>query len=132
MSKEVQVTKILFIDNDEITFQFRKCMAMALCQLPPVELYHASDATEGLSLLEDLKPHVVILDDESPEECTLFLENLSKEHPHIIVQSDNFAESSSRKCAFEVTVIERNDTLEGIHNTLLKAASLASEGARGC
>lgn len=122
------VTKILFIDNDEMAFQVRQCMVRVLNQLPPVELFHANDATEALALLENLKPDVIILDDELAEERDLFLDSLTPKHPPVVVQTESEAKKAARK---EVTYIEKNESLEGIHQTLLVATTLASKTAAG-
>ena len=90
MQEQFQATKILFIDNDEPAFEVRQCMAKVLGSLPPVKLFHAKDATEALSMLDELKPDVVVLDDEQGAEKD---------------QS--------------VTYIPKSDSLEGIHDTLV-------------
>jgi DNA-binding NarL/FixJ family response regulator len=124
------VTKILFIDNDETAFQIRQCIARVLSQLPPIELFHACDATEGLSLLENLKPDVVILDDELNEERDLFLESLPGKHPPVLVQTQLPAPRTGAHR--EVTYMVKNESLEGIHQTLLVATTLATKlGAGG-
>ena len=127
---ETEATKILFIDNDETTFQFRKCMARVLGQLPPIELFHASDATEALHLLEQLKPDVVVLDGDTPEERDLFLDSIVGDHPPIIVQSEGGEKDVKGFPAHwrsQVTYVSKMETLEGIHQTLLVAASMASK-----
>jgi DNA-binding NarL/FixJ family response regulator len=127
---ESEATKILFIDNDETTFQFRKCMARVLGQLPPIELFHASDATEALHLLEQLKPDVVVLDGDTPEERDLFLDSIVGEQPAIIVQSESGSKEGTNMPAHwksQVTYVSKMETLEGIHQTLLVAASMASK-----
>jgi DNA-binding NarL/FixJ family response regulator len=119
------ITKILFIDNDEMAFQVRQCMARVLGELPPVELFHANDATEGLQLLENLRPDVVILDDEVPEERDLFLDSVTGLYPPIVVQTEGTAKSKSS--SNKVTYVMKNESLEGIHHTLLVATTLASK-----
>ena len=47
-------TKILFIDQNEASFQVQRCVAKALSSLPPVQLYHAHDATEALAMIDKL------------------------------------------------------------------------------
>lgn len=119
-----EVTRILFIDHDETAFQFRKCMAKVLGTLPQVELFHAADATEALLLLEQLQPDVIVIDDESPEERDLFLDSLTAVHPPIILQGDSGSDQGYRGQR-EVTVLQREETLEDIHHTLMVAASVA-------
>lgn len=120
---DVQPTKILFIDSDEAAFQIRQCVAQALSDLPPVELYHARDATEALAIMEKLQPDVVVLDEEEQGEKELFLDSLSINHPPIVMQVDE-AEQAATKPQQEVTYVVRNESLEGIHETLMVAASL--------
>lgn len=121
------VTKILFVDNDETAFEFRKCMAKVLGQLPPMELFHATDATEALHLLEQVQPHVVIFDDYLPEERELFLDSLVGSHPQIVIQTDR-AEASREKTFGnrKITYVNHADSLEAIHQTFVLAASLAT------
>lgn len=120
------MTKILFIDNDEMAFQVRQCIAKVLAQLPPVQLFHASDATEGLQLLENVKPDVVILDDEISEERDLFLDSLTAAHPPVLVQIEGRTPSEAPRHTTKVTYIEKNESLEGIHQTLMFATNVAS------
>ena len=115
------VTKILFLDNDETAFQFRKCMAKVLGQLPPMELFHAGDATEALHLMEQLRPDVVVIDNEVPEERDLFLDSLPGAHPPVVVQSD-----TEQKANGNITYIRKSETLEGIHETLIVATAIAT------
>ena len=78
MADSVAPTKILFVDSDEAAFHFRKCMVKVIAELPPVELFHATDATEALMLIDRLKPHVIVLDNESIEERELLLDSLTE------------------------------------------------------
>jgi DNA-binding NarL/FixJ family response regulator len=123
------MTKILFIDNDEMAFQIRQCVARVLSQLPPVELFHACDATEGLQLMENLKPDVVVLDDELPEERDLFIESVGRHHPPILVQTES--DRTKARKSQTVTYISKNPSLEGIHQTLLVATTIASRDIVG-
>lgn len=128
MQRNERVTKILFIDNDEMSFQIRKCIAKALVQLPPVELLHANDATEALAAVELMKPDVVVLDAEmDAQERDLFMDSLSGNHPPIMLQTNNDDHSLSNASSSQKTVtrIQKNETLEGIHQTLVTATSLA-------
>ncbi|MCB0323976.1 MAG: hypothetical protein KDD69_10395 [Bdellovibrionales bacterium] len=129
LQRDVPPTKILFIEHDEAAFQIRQCIARALLSLPPVELYHARDATEALSMLESLNPDVIVIDGEETEERELFIDSLSLNHPPIVVQTE--AQASS-VCDSEITCIQKNDSLEGIHQTLTLAAALGEKftGAR--
>jgi DNA-binding NarL/FixJ family response regulator len=127
--QEAEITRILFVDNDETAFEFRKCMAKVLGQLPPMELFHASDATEALHILEQVQPHVVVFDDEIPEERELFLESLNGAQPQIVIQTDKTDPASRKAMAHKrVTFLKPSDSLEGIHETFVVAATLANKG----
>lgn len=126
MAKEL-VTKILFIDSDETSFQVRRCMANVLHELPPVELFHAHDATEALAMMEDVKPDVVVIDDEAPEERNLFLDSLPGDHPPILLQTDLPGNSKPVLPTKRVTCVPRNQSLAGIHQTLLMASALGAK-----
>ncbi len=125
MKSYEKITKILFIDDDEVSFQFRKCMSQVLKTLPRVELFHANDATEGLSMLEDISPDAIVLDDEMPEECSLFLESLSPLHPPVIIQTEKDEKVSTNFSNSELTYIEKNESLDGVHSTLMKVTTIA-------
>jgi chemotaxis response regulator CheB len=120
------VTKILFIDDDEMSFQIRKCIAKALAALPDVELFQAHDATEGLQMIDNVKPDVVVIDHEEIEEQELFIESLSSNHPPIVLQTQTGR--SEKTAAKKITCIPKSDSLEGIHQTLLIAAAIAEKG----
>ena len=127
LESEGNPTKILVIDSDEAAFQVRQCVAKALAGLPPLELFHARDATEALAMMERLSPDVVILDDAEAEERELFMDSLSLNHPPIVLQTDD-PEEIGTPAQFtidkQVTYIPRNESLEGIHQTLLLAAAI--------
>lgn len=125
--KGASVTKILFVDNDEAGFQVRQCIARVLEKLPAMELFHANDATEALTLLDQLKPDVIVLDHEHEEEKCLFLESLSSNHPPVIVQSAEDSRPTTDRAGL-VRHVPRNDSLEGLHQTLILATSLGTPG----
>ncbi len=129
MEQEIGITKVLFIDDDEVSFQFRKCMAQVFGALPPVELFHANDATEGLLMLEDIKPDVVVLDQEMPEECELFIDALSGSHPPVVVQVEEDIELNNKlRSNVHLTYIHKNESLAGVHETLMAVTAIASKG----
>ncbi len=130
MIEQGKATKILFIDEDEASFQIVKCMANVIEQLPPVELFHACDATEGLMMLDNVKPDVIVLNDDMKEERDVFIESLSADHPPILIQSEDSPSQSAPKTRCtgkQVTYVEKSGTLEGIHKTLLVATSVATK-----
>ena len=75
------MTKILFIEEDLTTFEIRKCIAAVLEGIQPLELFHAKDATEGLELLDEVKPDVVIIGHEEGSETELFMDDSYLDHP---------------------------------------------------
>lgn len=122
---QFRTTKILFVDNDETSFQVRQCMARVLDALPPVELFHARDATEALQLLEQLKPDVIVLDDDTPAERDLFMDSMVGNHPPIVVRSES-REILPKDFSLEkrVTYIPKSESLDGIHQTLLLVTAI--------
>ncbi len=121
MDFERPITKILFIDNDEASFQFRKCMAKVMGTLPPIELFHANDATEALGLLEALNPDVIVIDGELIEEKDLFLDSLTSNHPPVVIQTEKKGSSNYDEL---ITCVEKNESIDGIHQTLLLATEI--------
>ncbi len=124
MQIEGSITRILIIDSDETMFQVRQCMARALEELPPVELFHARDATEALALIETLAPDVIVIDDEEPGECDLFIDSLSTNHPPIVLCTEAQDDAVTMELDREITYIQRSDTLDGFHQTLKLAAAI--------
>ena len=126
--EEVPSTKILFIEHDEAAFQILQCIARALVSLPPIELFHARDASEALAMLEALDPDVIIIDGEETEEKELLIDSLSTDHPPIIIQTDDEQEESEViELDKEITCVPRGESLEGIHQTLKVAAALGEK-----
>ena len=118
-------TKILFIDQNEASFQVQRCVAKALSSLPPVQLYHAHDATEALAMIDKLSPDVIIIDEEDLDENELLIDSLGPQHPPIVLQTEeNITSPSQFTLNQKITRIPRSESLEGIHQTLLLAAAL--------
>ena len=65
-----------------------------------------------------------MLDGEISEECSLLLDSLAAEHPPIVFQTEKPKEARSSGDG-EITYIEKNESLEGLHKTLLVATSLS-------
>ena len=123
--EQFRTTKILFVDSDETSFQVRQCMARVLDSLPPIELFHARDATEALQMLEQLKPDVIVLDDDTPAERDLFMDSMSGGHPPIVVRSENRASSPKEfSLTKSVNYIPKNESLDGIHQTLILVTAI--------
>lgn len=125
MAEQVQTTRILFVDSDEQSFEVRQCVARVLAALPPVELFHAKDATEALSLLDEVKPDVVVIDDEQTAECDLFMDSVGANHPPIVVRTETRKPDPKTFTLDEdVTYIPKSETLEGIHQTLMLVTAI--------
>ncbi len=123
--EQFRTTKILFVDSDETSFQVRQCMARVLSSLPPIELFHARDATEALAMLEQLKPDVIVLDDEIPAERDLFIDSLPGNHPPIVLRSETTLPAPEKfKLDKHVTYIPKNESLDGIHQTLILVTAI--------
>jgi len=122
---QFRTTKILFVDNDETSFQVRQCMAKVLSALPPVELFHARDATEALSMLDQLKPDVIVLDDDTPAERDLFIDSMVGNHPPIVLRSET-REVLPKDFSLEkkITYIPKSESLDGIHQTLMLVTAI--------
>jgi len=120
------VTKILFIEEDLTAFEIRKCIAAVLEGIHPIELFHAKDASEGLELLDEVKPDVIVIEHEEKAEAELFLDGLAHNHPPIVVDNDETNAGSMRT---GVTYIKKDGSLEGIHKLLKTATSLAVLGS---
>ena len=129
---DVEPTKILFIENDEAAFQILQCIARALLTLPPIELYHARDASEALAMLDSLGPDVIVIDEDEAEERDLLIDSLSVNHPPIILQTDTTdSPNAASSLDEEITRIPRCESLEGIHETLKVAAALGEKFTGG-
>lgn len=124
MQIEGSTTRILIVESDETMFQVRQCMARALIELPPVELFHARDATEALALMDSLSPDVIVVDNEEPGERELFIDSLSSNHPPIVMCTEEQDDSISLELDREITYIPKSETLEGFHQTLKLAAAI--------
>ena len=120
------MTKILFIEEDLITFEIRKCIAAVLEGIQPLELFHAKDATEGLELLDEVKPDVVVIGHEERSETELFMDGLTMNHPPVVVDQEESQISHKRA---GVTYTKKDGSLEGIHQLLKTAQSLAALGS---
>lgn len=119
------MTKILFIEEDLITFEIRKCIAAVLEGIEPLELFHAKDATEGLELLDEVKPDVIVLGHEERSETELFMDGLTNNHPPVLMDQD---ESDTSRKRVGVTYLKKDGSLEGIHLLLKTAQSIATLG----
>lgn len=125
MDIDQEVTRILIVEEDESSFEFRRCLADKLEELPPIELFHARDATEALALIESLCPDVLVIDDDNPDESELLIDSLDPEHLPVVFCTENVDQAIRVLVgANDVTCIQRNESIEGLHQTLRVAAAL--------
>ena len=88
--------------------------------MPPIELFHAKDACEALTLLDQIKPDVIVLDDEIPVERDMLMDSLSPGHPPIVLRTEtNLPSPKDFRIDQTITYIPKNESLEGIHQTLV-------------
>lgn len=124
ISAQDRITKILFIENDETSFQVRKCMARALSSLPPIELFHVHDATEALAILDELKPDVIVLDDETSDEKELLVDTLRRDRPPIVLRTEEKLSKEQKALGDNITRIPKNESLDGLHQTLVLVTAI--------
>ncbi len=127
MNESSPPTRILFVDNNETSFQIWQCIAYALDGLPPIELVHAQDTTDGLNMLNNLKPDAIVLNlcDSDSSERESFLDNLIDHHPPVIIYTDT--EDSQESTNDKIHYVSRTGSLGCIHKALLTATSAAKQ-----
>ena len=117
-------TKILFVESDVVSFQFRKCMAQVIQSLPPFELVHAKDAAEALEIIESGKADVLVVDDELSDELHVIVDSLDLSDLPILVQSNCELDRQLTTSQLNITVIPKEDTIDHLHRTLLAATEV--------
>lgn len=76
-------------------------------------------------MLDRLRPDVVVMDDEEPEEKDLLFDSLVTGHPPILLQTDeNLPTVKDFNLNGEITRIPKSESLEGIHQTLMLAVAI--------
>ena len=130
MRNEQEVTRILIVEEDESSFEYCRTLADRLDELPPIELFHARDATEALALLESIAPDVLVIDDENPDESGLLMESLDSHTLPIVFCTEN-VDNAIRMLmdANHITCLQRTESLEGLHQTLRVAAALGMQAS---
>lgn len=118
-------TRILFVDGDEISFQVRQCIARVLANIPPIELLHAHDGNEALRVMEKQSPDVIVFDEEMNDDFKMVLDYIPEGHVPVLVQSNEEGLSEGEHKKGAVTAIRKNDSLDGLHYSLLVAIKLA-------
>ena len=121
-------TRILFMDGDEASFQIWQCMARTVEQIPPVELFYAGDATEGLSMIDHVKPDVIVLnfDEDLAAERETFMDAVYGKHPPILIPDDKAKAAEDPRPENGIVYVKRTETLDGIVKTLLVAATVGT------
>ena len=114
-------TRILFVEADEATFQFRKCMSEIIEALPPTELLLATDAGEALELLAEEKADVLIVDDELMEELEVIVDSIDCSSIPILVQSEPENRASLAKLEKTLRLIPKEESLDHLHQPILCA-----------
>lgn len=122
---ENSITKILFMDSDEMAFAIRQCIARAITSLPPVELFHVTRASDALDALESICPDVLVIDDSCLTEFEILLENYQYDHPPILLQSDNPTTQIDKLSDIKINYIEKSASLDGLRRTIVAATDLA-------
>lgn len=128
MRNEKEVTRILIVEQDESSFEYCRTLAERLEELPPIELFHARDATDALALLESIAPDVLVIDDENPDESELLMESLDSDSLPIVFCTENVDNAiRSLMDANHITCLQRSESLESLHQTLRVAAAIGMQ-----
>lgn len=117
--------KILFLDNDEMSFAIRQCIARVLTNLPPLELYHATDAASALDALESFAPDVIVADENSYDELEILFDSTDHQRPPVLLQSEKNLVSEAELANKNVMRIGKSGSIDGLRRTLVAATTLA-------
>jgi DNA-binding NarL/FixJ family response regulator len=127
MNNHIPPTKLLFIDDDESSFEAWQSMATILSSLPPITFYHAADASDALHMLDKIQPDVIVLnlDDNLVDERAVFIDSLFGDYPPVVVPMEDDVSSSAM--SDKLIYLSNCSSIEGIHKTLLTAATAAKK-----
>lgn len=120
-----EITKILFLDDDEMSFAVRQCIARVIANNPPVELFHACDAASALDVLDNVSPDVIVVDDNCYHELELLSESVVENRVPVLLQSNDPCFLNLDFSTTTLMRIEKNASLDGLKNTLVVAAEMA-------
>lgn len=124
-------TRILVIEGDQANFQVRRCIAQALGLLPDLDLIYAPDVTEGLTIIEKTNLDAIIFSEEDLYERDLLLDSLGVEHPPLVLQTeDSEFFKTKQNLDQRIMYVPIYDTLEGMHQVLLLAATLGQKTSK--
>lgn len=82
-------------------------------------------------MLENVKPDVIVIDDELNEEKDLFIDSLVGSHPPIVIQTLEGAPKFSGSLNASITRIPKGESLDGIRQILMLATTIAGKPAVG-
>lgn len=121
-------SNILVIENDQSNFQVRKCIAQALGLLSSIKLIHAKDVKTGLSMLEKNKFSAIIYSEEDCTEKDSLIQKLGDFHPPLVIQTED-SDYYKHKQSLDQNImyVPIYDTLEGMHQVLILAATLGGK-----
>lgn len=125
-------TKLLFIDEDEGSFEVWQSLAQVLSTLPPLQFYHACDATDALAMIDTICPDVVVLnlDDDLEAERSVFVDSMYGDFPPVVVPLEDEMQFTAEND--KMIFLENCSSIEGIHKTLLAAVSAAKSKRKVC
>lgn len=125
MPEACSSTKILVIEEDQTNFQVRHCIAQALGLTNSIDLIYAYDVSEALRIMEKSSPDVILFSEEDLIEKEMLLDFLGEKHPPLILQTEDDAHfSHKQKTDQKIMYVPVYDTLEGMHQVLMLAASM--------
>lgn len=128
MYSKNSVAKVLYIDRNELAFQFQQCIARVLEDIPRVQLYRVSTTSEAIKVLPTIRPDLLVLDDELIQELDALIEALPNISFPVVVQMSDI--KTVRKQHENVTYIEKSGSLDGIQSLLSQIAAMASRAAQ--
>ena len=130
MKKETFPTgRVLFVEEDIAAFQILECLVKVLQNIHPIELFHASDASDALSRFSKIHPHVIVMNNESYEDIELLKDNIINENASLVLfrNIDEQDNNKKQKSDTNIVFLPRSETLEEIHNNLIILSSLATK-----
>ena len=112
------------MDTDEMAFAIRQCIARVITNLPPVELFHVTRASDAIDALESIAPDVLVIDDSCLEELEILIEHYQNDLLPILLQSNNPPTKSSKQSDLKISYIEKSPSIDGLRKTIVAATDL--------
>lgn len=116
-------TTILFIEADEVYFQYRQCVANVAEKLPDMNLLLATNCEDAIELLETQRPDVMVISDELVDDFRFLSEFGEYQHIPVILQSDTIKDLDFAPEAVHA-ITKKEQSLEEVGHTLSLAASM--------